>query len=246
MDYLRRELDDPEAAPCGRCDNCTGQRWSEVVPESAAAAARDRLLRPGTELEPRKMWPTGMRELGIDVAGKISQDLALEPGRALGKLTDLGWGPRLRSLLASDAPDADAPDDVIAAVVQVLAAWQWEQRPAGVVSIPSRARPRLVGGLAARIAEIGRIPYLGQLSYAGGAAPAEGTERQHNSAQRLRAVWHSLEVPAAVSAQLAGLSGPALLVDDQLDTGWTMTVAAMELRQAGALAVLPFTLATVA
>jgi ATP-dependent DNA helicase RecQ len=247
MDYLRRELDDPAAAPCGRCDNCTGQRWSEAVPESAAAAARDRLLRPGTELEPRKMWPTGMRELGIDVAGKISQDLAAEPGRALGKLTDLGWGPRLRSLLASDAPDAAAPDDVIAAVVQVLAGWQWDKRPAGVVSIPSRTRPRLVGGLAARIAEIGRIPYLGQLSYAGGGtAAAEGTVRQHNSAQRLRAVWHSLEVPAAVSAQLADLDGPALLVDDQLDTGWTMTVAAMELRQAGALAVLPFTLATVA
>ena len=28
MEFLRRELDDPEAAPCGRCDNCTGQRWA--------------------------------------------------------------------------------------------------------------------------------------------------------------------------------------------------------------------------
>jgi ATP-dependent DNA helicase RecQ len=247
MDYLRRELDDPAAEPCGRCDNCTGQWWPESVPESAAAAARDRLLRPGTELEPRKMWPTGMRELGIDVAGKISQDLAAEPGRALGRLTDLGWGPRLRSLLASDAPDAGPPDDVIAAVVQVLAGWQWEQRPAGVVSIPSRSRPQLIGGLAARIAEIGQMPYLGHLVHAGGgSAPDAGTDRQHNSAQRLRAVWQSVEVPAAVSAGLAGLGGPALLVDDQLDTGWTMTVAAMALRQAGAPAVLPFTLATVA
>ena len=247
MDYLRRELDDPAAAPCGRCDNCTGQRWPESVPEAAAAAARDRLLRPGTKLEPRKMWPTGMRELGIDVAGKISQDLAAEPGRALGKLTDLGWGPRLRSLLAPDAPDATAPDDVIAAVVQVLAGWQWEQRPAGVVSIPSRSRPQLIGGLAAQIAEIGRIPYLGQLVYAGGdSASHAGTGTQHNSAQRLRAVWHSVQVPAAVSVGLAGLGGPALLVDDQIDTGWTMTVAAMMLRQAGALAVLPFTLASVA
>jgi ATP-dependent DNA helicase RecQ len=247
MDYLRSELDDPAAEACGRCDNCTGQWWPDSVPESAAAAARDRLLRPGTELEPRKMWPTGMRELGIDVAGKISQDLAAEPGRALGRLTDLGWGPRLRSLLASDAPDAPAPDDVIAAVVQVLASWQWEQRPSGVVSIPSRSRPQLIGGLAARIAEIGRIPYLGQLVYAGGdSASGTMTGRQHNSAQRLRAVWHSVEVPAAVSAGLADLTGPVLLVDDQLDTGWTMTIAAMAIRQAGAPAVLPFTLATVA
>ncbi len=246
MGYLRRELDDPAAGPCGRCDNCTGHRWPEAVPEAATAAARDRLLRPGTELEPRKMWPTGMRELGIDVAGKISQDLAAEPGRAVGRLTDLGWGPRLRSLLASNAPDIAAPDDVIAAVVKVLAGWQWEHRPAAVVSLPSRTRPQLIGDVAARIAEIGRITYIGQLTYADGdrAVSAAGPGRQHNSAQRLRAVWQSFEVPAAISARLTGLGGPVLLVDDHLDTGWTMTVAAMALRQAGAPAVLPFTLAS--
>ena len=47
MEYLRRELDDPAAAPCGRCDNCTGQRVRDAVPETSAAAARERLLRPG-------------------------------------------------------------------------------------------------------------------------------------------------------------------------------------------------------
>ena len=34
-----------------------------------------------------------------------------------------------------------------------------------------------------------------------------------------------------------------LLVDDVIDTGWTMTVAARLLRRAGAPAVLPFALA---
>ena len=34
-----------------------------------------------------------------------------------------------------------------------------------------------------------------------------------------------------------------MLVDDQIDTGWTMTVAAALLRDAGAAAVLPLTLA---
>ena len=37
-----------------------------------------------------------------------------------------------------------------------------------------------------------------------------------------------------------------LLVDDRIDTGWTMTVAARLLRQAGAPAVLPFALAVTA
>jgi ATP-dependent DNA helicase RecQ len=247
MEYLRRELDDPGEAPCGRCDNCTGRAWPAAVPEATAAAARDRLLRPGTELEARKMWPTGMRELGIDASGKIGPDLAAQSGRTLGRLTDLGWGPRLRSLLATEAADADIPGDVIAAVVKVLAAWSWDQRPACVVSLPSRTRPRLIGSLAGRIAEIGQLPYLGQLAYAPhGSAAQSGTGRQHNSAQRLRALWHAFEVPADVRAEVTRLAGPVLLVDDLVDTGWTMTVAAKALREAGAVAVLPLALASAA
>ena len=41
------------------------------------------------------------------------------------------------------------------------------------------------------------------------------------------------------------LDGPVLLVDDVTDTGWTITMAARELRRAGAPEVLPFALASV-
>ena len=257
MEYLRRELDDPAAAPCGRCDNCTGQHWPQTVSEAGAAAARDRLLRPGVEITPRRMWPTGMKELGIDVSGKIGPELAAEPGRALGRLTDLGWGPRLRTMLADDLPDGarsdparsggpasdgPVPDDLIAAVVKVLAAWDWDRRPAGVVTLPSRTRPRLVEGLGRRIAEIGRMPYLGGLAYSG-ALSAGRPARQYNSAQRLAALWHELTVPGSLRGEVAGLGGPVLLVDDRIETGWTMTVAARLLREAGAAAVLPLVLA---
>ena len=54
MEFLRRELDDPEAAPCGRCDNCTGQRWEADVAPAGAEAARERLARPGTTVEPQE------------------------------------------------------------------------------------------------------------------------------------------------------------------------------------------------
>jgi ATP-dependent DNA helicase RecQ len=45
--------------------------------------------------------------------------------------------------------------------------------------------------------------------------------------------------------ELPALDGPVLLVDDRVDTGWTLTVAARALRHAGAPAVLPFALATI-
>jgi ATP-dependent DNA helicase RecQ len=265
MEYLRRELDDPAAAPCGRCDNCTGRHWSAAVSEAGTAAARDRLMRPGVDVAPRKMWPTGMKDLGVEVAGKIPATEAAATGRALGRLTDLGWGPRLRALLdagpaAGPGPgagtgDEPAPDDLVAAMVKVLAAWDWEQRPAGVVTVPSRRRPQLIGSLGRQLAGIGQLPYLGALAYTWGASdggdpgvppPAPGPARHFNSAQRLRGVWQALALPADVAAAVEGAGGPVLLVDDQIDTGWTMTVAARLLRLAGAPAVLPFALAVTA
>jgi len=263
MEYLRRELDDPAAEPCGRCDNCTGRRWPSEVSKDAAAQAGGRLLRPGVEITPRRMWPTGMAALGIDVSGKIGPGMSAEPGRALGRLTDLGWGPRLRALLAEpDAADGaggpgvldpggargrvadrEVPDELVAAVVKVLAAWDWAQRPGGVVALPSRSRPRLVSSLADRIAEIGRLPHLGDLGYRAGSSPDGPRARQYNSAQRLSAVWHELMVPAPLAAAVATLGGPVLLVDDLVESGWTLTVGAKLLREAGAPAVLPLTLA---
>ena len=235
MEYLRRQLDDPDAEPCGRCDNCTGRPWPADVPEAGRTAARERLLRPGVEVEPRRMWPTGMTE----AKGKIPAGLLAEPGRALGRLTDIGWGTTLRALFAS--PDEPVRPELVDAMVKVLAAWQWAERPAAVVTLPSLTRPTLIGSLGERIATVGRLPYLGSLSYRGDGPGS----RRHNSAQRLRSLWDAFELPDAIS-QASAISegrGPVLLVDDRIDTGWTMTVAAKLLREAGVPAVLPLVLA---
>jgi ATP-dependent DNA helicase RecQ len=242
MEFLRRELDDPEAAACGRCDNCTGQPWPADVPQAGAEAARDRLARPGVSVEPRKMWPAGMKELGIDASGKIPAGRTAEPGRALGRLTDVGWGATLRALLAEGAPDEPVTAPLTDAVVKVLASWDWAQRPASVVTMPSRSRPLLVDSLGQRIAAIGRLTYLGGLGYATDDGPGA---RRHNSAQRLASLWHAIVVPDDLRDALraAASDGPVLLVDDQIDTGWTMTVAAALLRDAGAPAILPLALA---
>src|ERR1700733_7662687 len=215
MGVLRRELDDPEAARCGRCDNCTGQRWEVDVAPAGAEAARERLARPGTTVEPRKMWPTGMKELGIDAAGKIQAAQLAEPGRALGRLTDIGWGASLRALLSEQTPDGPVTDQVADAMVQVLASWNWKQRPAAVVAMPARSRPPPVTSLGRRVAAIGRLPYLGALGYATEDGPGQ---RRHNSAQRLATLWRSLVVPDDLRAALASHGdGPVLLVDDQID-----------------------------
>ena len=187
------------------------------------------------------MWPTGMKELGIDASGKISASRTAEPGRALGRLTDVGWGAALRALLAEGAADEPVTAQLADAVVKVLASWDWAARPASVVTMPSRTRPLLIGSLGQRIATIGRLTYLGALGYA---TPDGPGPRRHNSAQRLASLWHTLVIPDELRSGLKGADGPVLLIDDQIDTGWTMTLAAALLRDAGAPAVLPLALAT--
>jgi ATP-dependent DNA helicase RecQ len=237
--FLRRQLDDPDAlsdqlGPCGRCDTCTGPVWSTDVDAATAGAARERLMRPGTAVPPRRQWPSGMAELGVPTSGRIAAAEQAGEGRVIGRLSDVGWGTRLRELVSGD--DVPVPPDVLDACVQVLAAWGWVTRPVGVVGLGSRRRPHQLAHLARRIAEIGRLPLLGTAVPLGD-RPAPSA----NSAQRLAAVWDGFAVPS-----LETVDGPVLLVDDVIDSGWTATVVARLLRRAGAREVLPFALALAA
>ncbi len=241
MEFLRGQLDDPEAATCGRCDRCTGRSWPTEVAAGQRESAAAHLDRPGVAVVPRRQWPTGMSDLGVEVSGKIGDRVGAEQGRALARLTDIGWGAVLRRALAADASDEPVSDQLFQAVVDVLAAWPWSERPAGVVTLPSLTRPRLITDLASRIAQVGRMTPVGALGYA---TPHGPGKRRHNSAQRLASVWHALTVPDPVASALPEVGGPVLLVDDLTDTGWTLTVAARLLREAGAPAVLPLTLAS--
>jgi ATP-dependent DNA helicase RecQ len=235
MEFLQRSLDDETAVPCGRCDNCAGVWYPSGVAQQAAESAAGALDRVGVPLEPRAMWPTGADRLGVPVKGRIAPGERAGEGRALARLTDLGWGGTLRDLFAAGSPDAPVSPQVLAACVRVLAEWGWSERPVAVVSVPSRARPVLVDSLARGLADVGRLPYLGSLAPVGGGPTGRPGG---NSAFRLAGVWerfaaNGLDVPP----------GGVLLVDDQADSRWTLTIAARVLRDAGATEVLPFVLA---
>ncbi len=73
MRFLREQLDDPEAADCGRCDNCGGLSLDATVSKAAVEEAGTALSRPGVPIEPRKMWPTALATMGIDLKGKIQE-----------------------------------------------------------------------------------------------------------------------------------------------------------------------------
>ena len=104
------------------------------------------------------------------------------------------------------------------------------------MALDSVGHPILIGSVVDRLADLGRLTNLGALRY----APARRPMTAANSAYRVAALsdsWLHPELPQS--------SGPMLLVDDIIDSGWTMTMASRVLRLAGADEVLPLALASV-
>ncbi|WP_210439399.1 RecQ family ATP-dependent DNA helicase [Nocardioides xinjiangensis] len=237
MRYLREQLDDPDAADCGRCDNCGGLTLSTSVSEAAVAEAGERLSRPGVVLEPRRMWPTALANLGLDLKGKIAE--GAEPGRTIARLTDLGHGQALRALFREDTPDGPVPPSLARAVMDVMKDWssEWTSRPDAIVVVESATRPTLTRDLADGLARVMQVPVVGTWSIRDGCVPPRAG--QSNSAQRVAAVRRRGGLDADIPP-----GATVLLVDDQVATGWTLTVAATAIRAAGASAVLPLALAT--
>ncbi|WP_087485459.1 RecQ family ATP-dependent DNA helicase [Brachybacterium massiliense] len=269
MLFLARQLDDDTAEPCGRCDVCAGPWYplpgaapaggaqADGAASSAAESSREavsKLLdRVGVPVEARKQWPQGLDRLGVTgesgapLRGNIPPDERVEEGRAVARMSDLGWAVPLRALLATDEDgrrlDAELTPAIAQRVIEVLGAWDWEQRPAAVLAIGSATRPRLVRDLASGIARVGRMQDLGVLPLAAEAGPLHGAR---NSAFRIAALQGRFEITEELSQALSALEGaPILLVDDEIDTRWTMTLAGRMLRRAGSGPVLPLALALI-
>ena len=231
--FLRDELDDPDTADCGRCDNCTGTRDAAQVSADASASATKFLRDVTVVVDPRKQWPRGLEGR----RGNIAPGARAEPGRALAYGTDPGWSEVMAPLFAG--PDGAPHDDVVRGVAAVLKAWNWTARPTWVTWVPSRSRPLLVEGLAQGLAQLGKLELVPAVTRVRADAPPQS--RMENSATQAANVVDAFSFGRADGGGTLP-EGPCLVVDDSLRSGWTMTVVADGLRSTGVDAVLPLVL----
>lgn len=228
MEFLRRQLDDPDARPCGRCANCTGERPDPSVDRSTVERARRHLRNADLVLEPRKQWPPTLSE----VAGRIPEELRLEPGRALSVYNDGGWGGLVRKGKLEDGAFAD--ELVQASARLIRRRWRPDPFPTWVTCVPSRAHPELVPDFAHRLADALGLRLLRVMERIRETPPQKEME---NSSQQLLNVLGAFEVTGPCPRE------PVLLVDDIADSRWTLTVVGQALLQAGSGPVHPFVLA---
>jgi ATP-dependent DNA helicase RecQ len=226
MAFLGRLLNDPSAGVCGHCANDGGMRWPRSVSEEVVRDAVAFLRRDVRGIEPRRQWPDGSR---IAKPNEI--------GRALCMLGDPGWGRDVaRALGTAGEPGTGRFEDHLAgAAMEVIRGrWRPSPMPEWVTCVPSTTHPGMNEAFAERLASLLALPNVACLS----ASPGEPQSRMQNSAQQSANARARLAVD-----RRAVREGPVLLVDDLVDSRWTLTVAGSLLRDHGAGPVWPFALA---
>ena len=191
----------------------------EIVAEAVAFLRRSSL-----PVKPRRQWPPGK---------SIDPEHRPQPGRVLCVWNDAGWG---RLVSQGKLQEGRFSNELVGACATLLREWRPDPSPTWVAAIPSLRHPHLVPDFARRLADALDLPFSDVLRKKG-ARPQQKT--MENSDRQARNVVGSLAV-----TQDALLPGPVLLVDDIVDSRWTFTVAAWELRRRGCGPVWPLALAT--
>jgi len=193
-------------------------------------AAVSFLRRTSLPVEPRKKWPVGGMPQ-YQLPSNTNIDFQAEPGKALCVWGDAGWGSLVRQ---GKYHDGYFSDDLVTACVQMIHEWNPQPAPTWVTCVPSLRHPDLVPNFAQRLAAALGLPFYMVIAKTD-ARPEQKT--MENSTQQARNIDGSL----ALNGQPV-LPGPVLLVDDMVDSRWTLTVSAWLLRKNGSGAVWPMAL----
>jgi ATP-dependent DNA helicase RecQ len=232
MRFIAQALDDPHAPEaCGRCQNCTGakSRFAPTIPQIEKAQAHLR----GDEaisFEARQRWH-GRTEK----RPKTTLPFTNEPGIALCHYYTAGWSELVKQ---GRYQTGRYDPELVRQAARVLqtAMEKMLVAPTWVTAIPSLARPRLVPDFAQALAKILGLPYHEALEQHRAKIPQAEMMTSARKAENVEGVYRLKFKPLP--------KGPVLLVDDLVDSRWTLTVAGELLGQGGSGPVHPFVLAT--
>ncbi len=230
MRFIAEALDDHTVDQnCGRCQNCRDtQIYSKPAPDEIERARQFLTQERFILLQPRKMWVPG----GIGaLKGKIADPNAI--GLALAYANDGGWGRSVR--LGKFEHQQFSPELVEASAELLTKYWQQiDEHPQWVTCVPSLRYPNLVPEFAQQLAQTLDLPFLPAIEKTDARPPQ--TQMQ-NSFQQLQNLWKAFSLEGDV------LNEPVLLIDDFIDSGWTLTYIGAMLRHHGSGVVHPFVLA---
>lgn len=232
MVYLARVLDDSNPQPCGKCARCLGKPVvTGIFDHQLAVNAALYLKHAEVALECKKQVATDAFPT-YGFRSNLPPALRAETGRILARWGDAGWG----QMVANDKHAGHFRDDLVNAVVEMVCErWRPDPFPIWVTCVPSHKHPTLVPDFSRRLAQRLGLPFVAAISKVRGNQPQKLQQNRFHQCRNLDGVF-------AIVSSIP--DGPVLLVDDMVDSAWTMTVVAALLRQAGSGLVWPVALAT--
>ena len=232
MAYLRIALDDPEVVVCGRCAVCRGKSAvGKPVPNARVVEATRILKQAETPFRFIKQVPADALPQ-YDIRGNIGPDFQPSEGRILSRWGDAGWG----HVVAKYKHNGHIQEDLIQAVVEMITKrWRPDPPLEWVTCVPSLRHPTLVSDFAERTAELLRLPFLRIIDKIIDNEPQKSQQNRFHQCRNLDGVFRITQNPPQT---------PVLLLDDVIDSGWTMTILAVLLRKAGSGSVFPVALAS--
>lgn len=235
MQFLAEALDDTSGESCGRCAVCQGRPILPVALDRNTHIEAQRFVRHSEMiLAAKKQWDLDALIQYKAAFGwtkrSIPQALQSEEGRVLSR-----WGEPVWGKLVAQGKTQDQFDDELVAASADLILNRWRAPIAWVTCIPSNRHPTLVPTFAARLATALGVPFRPVIEKLRETEPQKNMENRFYQCRNLDGAFmvHPEE----------GTENAVLLVDDVVDSAWTLTLAAALLRQAGTTAVYPFALA---
>ncbi len=236
MQFLTALLDDPAQEPCGICDNCrrAGRR-------ADGATAIDALVDSGVfapfDPDPSALERAArfLRNRPIVLAPKklgIPAEERSDSGLALAIWGDDGWG---RDIERGKYRDRRFSDELVEGLAEAVRDWTPDTAIEWVTAVPSERSGDLVPDVAERLAASLGLPFVAAVQRCAERPPQE--EMANSAYQRAN-------VEGAFTATGDVPAGPVLLVDDLIDSGWTLTEVGRVLRRAGSGPVMPLALAS--
>jgi ATP-dependent DNA helicase RecQ len=235
MQFLRQELDDRDGYDCGKCENCAPQSALKTTfSREKAQEAIDFLKRNEMMLFPKKLFPKDTFPIYGFNGNLVRQNLDSSVGRILSRWEDAGWG----KLVADEKHAGHFGTELVNATCSmILERWKPEAFPKWVTCVPSLNHTDLVPEYAKQVAERLGLPFYEAVVKTRNNEPQKLQNNRYHQCRNLDGVF---EIDGEIPDE------PVLLIDDIVDSGWTLTVVGALLRRAGCGQVYPMALATTA
>lgn len=239
MRYLANALDDRLSDDCGKCQNCAPhQKLNEEVNREQVLVAGEFLRHLYVPIKPRKRFgASGEAARAAFATYRFpyqNPQLEAEPGLVLSRWLDGAWGD-----LVADGKHANGfSDELIAPMVKMINTLPFKVAPSWLCYVPSLRHPTLVKDFAHKLAKALGIHCADTVSMTELRPPQKTRENSFRRSENLDGLF--------IIDKSQVYAGSVLLLDDTVDSGWTITVVAALLKQQGAEHIYPIALTSTA